>query len=198
MIPSIHFATFLKLIAQNTQDRIKSISKYDEPGGFDFWGPMRSAVSRYAVEGISQETALNEIERNSGAGNQQYCSTAFETVATWVNNQGGSKHSVSHGIWTSPLETFRVKIEPEFQVISSRANKTVAVYPNKAPLMTRDVAGAGIIFMREHYGIGYNGDFSVYDVQNRRCHSAMGNVSEQLLRASITDIDSHFERLVSR
>ena len=195
-MPVLHFSTFLKLLASPTGERIRSISKYAQPGGFDYWRSLRTGIAMMALPDTTVADARLYVHDNSGGNNRDNCLDRFDNISSWVNRQSGALSEVSQrGVWTSPNEVFSVYIEPELEIIGRNGSRVIAFYPTEQPALNRDVAGSGILLLRRYYGEGSNSQFQIYDVNRNLCHRTPTNVSGELLNADISDIERHFGNL---
>lgn len=195
-MPILHFATFLKLLASPTGDRIRNISRYAQPGGFDYWRPLRSGITRMALNGTTNEDARLYVSDNASENNRENCLNQFDKVAGWLGRQSGTVGDVSRrGVWNSPNGVFSVHIEPELEIMGRTGSRIIAFYPTDKPSLNRDIAGSGILLLRRYYGEGSNSQFQIYDVNRNLCHRTPTNVSRNLLDADIQDIEYHFENL---
>ncbi len=193
---TLHFSTFLKLLASSNAERIRNISRYAQPGGFDYWRTFRTGVCNIALDDSTIETARNYVSQNTPDGNRDNCLNKFDKVSAWLNRQQGTYSGNERGIWNSPNNVFSVHIEPEMQITGRAGSRVIAFYPNNAPALSRDTAGSGILLLRRHYGQGCNSQFQIYDVERNKCYKTPTNVSMNLLDTDIQAIEGHFQNLV--
>ena len=193
-MPVLHFSTFLKLLASPTAERIRNISRYAQPGGFDYWRPLRAGITRMALHDTTIEDARTYVSDNSSGTNRDNCIDRFDKIADWLARQPGTYSDVSRrGVWNSPNGIFSVHIEPELELMGRTGSRIIAFYPTDQPSLNRDIAGSGIVLLRRYYGEGSNSQFQIYDVNRNLCHRTPTNVSRGLLDADILDIERHFE-----
>lgn len=197
-MPVLHFATFLKLLALPTGDKLKAVAKYGEDsGGFDYWKPLRSGVIQYCAHGKSREEVHRHISQNSGRTNQERCSSKFESVADWSDKQSGAGFAPNRGVWRSPQALFSVHIEPEIGYETNSNTKITAIYPTSSATLTADTAGAGLILLRDNYRNASNETFGVYQVDTNRCFRRITNNSEAILRADIATLENAFAQILN-
>lgn len=192
----LHFSTFLRLLASTTADRMRTIEKYAEPGGFDYWKTLRSAITQYTLGTLDRNGVERYISANAGGNSEKNTLDRFNLVADWMGRQTGQGYAPSQGLWTSPNELFSVFVEPEIGLVSSSRDRVVACYPTNSPPLTRDCAGSGIVLLNRHFGEGFNGSLEVYDVKRNRCHRTPTNLSARQLDADIADIERHFHAIL--
>ena len=193
----MHFSTFLKLLASDTARRIKEVDKYrDQSGGFDYWRPLRDGIARHCAGNNTRQDAISFIEGNCADSNRQNCLTKFDVVADWLGKPPRKAFQVPPRLlFRSPTGSFNVIVEPEIHFRTSSSNKVVSVYPTGSVSINADVAGAGIVLKRRCFGTMGDATFHVFDANKGRLFTAIPNVSERFLDASITDLDAHFASL---
>jgi len=195
-MPVLHFATFLKLLALSTGDKMRAIAKYgDADGGFDYWKPLRSGCIQYCAHGASRPRVHSHITSNAGSTNETRCIEKFEITANWMDRQAGQGFAPNRGVWRSPTGAFSVHIEPEIGFETSNRNKITAVYPTSSASLNRETAGAGILLLSQNYRDRSDEVFGIFEVDTNRCYRTPTNNSEGVLLADIATIDAAFARL---
>lgn len=195
-MPVLHFSTFLKLLALPTSEKLKAVAKYGESsGGFDYWKSLRSGCIQYCAHSEPREDVYRHILSNSGPQNGPRCVEAFDITANWIDRQTGQGFAPNRGVWASPARNFSVHIEPEVGLSSSKTSKVTAIYPTASAVLTADVAGAGLILLRNNYRSSTNEEFGIYQVGNNRCYRRITNNAEAMLAADIATLDRAFGEL---
>ena len=196
-MPVLHFSTFLKLLALPTSDKLKAVAKYGElGGGFDYWKPLRSGCIQYCAHSAPREEVHRHIMNNSGAKIGPRCIEAFDVAADWMDKQTGQGFAPNKGVWQSPSGAFSVHIEPEVGFSSNKPSRVTAIYPTASAVLSSDVAGAGLILLKNNYRGVTDENFGIYQISNNRCYRRITNNAEAMLAADIATLDTAFGELL--
>ncbi len=192
----MHFATFLKLLTQDTGDKIRDLEKYGRPGGYDFWRPLRDGMDAFVGHGLGIEDVRRDISINASANSSTRNLEVFEQAATWVSRQNGRGFIPNRAVWRSPGGMFSVQIEPEIGLERRNGCQLVAaIYGRKEPRIRRDQAGAATLLLERTYRSNEDVEFGILDASAGVLHRARSNVSEALLDAETRFIDDQLSRV---
>jgi len=194
----MHFATFLKLLTQDTGDKIRDLEKYGRPGGYDFWRPLRDGMDGLVGHGRLQSKVQADIAANASANSKKRNLEVFDQAAEWFAKQAGTGFFPNRGVWKSPAGMFSVQIEPEIGLEKKNGQQLVAaIYGRAAPRIRRDQAGAAIILLERTYKSNADIEFGILDAAAGKLHKAKSNVSEALLEAETKFIDEQLARVMA-
>lgn len=193
MIVKMHFSTFMKILAMNPGDKIRHISKYEQPGGYDYYISSRKGVRDYCLNLKTKEQVIRMIESSPNSSERNL--EIFDSMETWKKKNRGLYSKPYKGIWRSPNKFFGVHIEPEIAYHAGDIQHVVAVYPSKNERINRDQAGAGILLLQKGYKGTGKEKFGIYDVEANKTHRAQTNISARLLENEIEFIENELKRI---
>jgi hypothetical protein len=191
---TMHFSTFLKFLTLSDGDRLRELEAYSEPGGFDFYRPLREASTAHLADGHSVDRCRTSIQNRTNDRNRGHNLEAFEGVASFGSRQRPILERPVKSIWRSPRRIFNVHIEPEFLILRQGLRTAVAVYPRGQSALNRDTAGAGIVLLRNAYRGEVDG-FGILDVMAGNAYWTPTNVSERVLQSMVGFIELHLSEL---
>lgn len=194
----MHFATFLKLLTQDSGDKIRDLEKYGHPGGWDFWRPLRDGFDSYVGHGRARDEVEGDIRVNSTANSLERNLGVFQQAADWLDRQSGERFLPNRAVWRSPTQIFSVQIEPEIGLRARNGTETViSIYGRSEPRLRRDQAGAAVILKERAFRRSNQMTFAILDAGAPTLHRARSNVSEQLLDAEVAFIERELERILN-
>ncbi len=197
MTVKMHFATFLKLLTQNTGDKVRDLSKYGQSGGFDFYRSSRDGVTDVCVKGKSLDIVLSKVKILSPEYGVERNLDVVTHCHSWFSKQSGQPKEPGHGVWRSPNKIFSVLIEPEISFVSGQIEKIVAVYPRKEPRINRDQAGAGIIVLQKAYKKVGNEKFGILDAYAEKAFWSPTNASQSILDHEVAMIENELQKITA-
>lgn len=193
----MHFATFLKLLTQSTGDKVRDLSKYAQPGGFDFYRTSRDGVTDLCTGSKTLDEVKSSINALAPQNAVDRNIEIVENFLLWREKQAAMGKQPSRSIWTSPNEIFSIYIEPEISLISGNAEKVLAVYPRKDPRINRDQAGAGIILLQKHYKGSGSEKFGVLDAFGQKAFWSPTNASQAILDHDVAMIENELSKVLA-
>lgn len=191
---TMHFSTFLKFLTLSDGDRVRELEAYSEPGGFDFYRPLREASTALVADGHSVERCTNSIRARCNDRNRGHNLEAFQRVVDFMARQRQIAERPVKSVWRSPRRVFSVHIEPEFLITRQGIRTAVAVYPRAQTSLNRDTAGAGIVLLRNAYRGEVDG-YGILDAMAGNAYWTPTNVSERVLQSVVGFIETQLTEM---
>ncbi|MCR5857300.1 hypothetical protein [Mesorhizobium sp. J428] len=194
----MHFSTFLKLLTQNTGDKIRDLSKCSQAGGFDYYRTSRDGVASLCGDSKSLEFVKMRIKAMAPENAIDRNVKIAEHCSNWLKKQTGTGKKAGKALWTSPKKIFSVHIEPEICLTQGGTNRILAVYPRDEPRINRDQAGAGILLIQKSYKAGSGPNkFGILDAFAERAYWSPTNSSQSILDHEITMIENELTKVLA-
>ncbi len=192
----MHFSTFLKLLTLDTGDKIRQLTNYTRPGGFDFYRSLREATIAHTEGQRSVDEAEKILRASAGSNTLDTNLEIFHRVAAWLSKQSGTCVPSPRAVWPSPAKQFTIVIAPEISIQRGNEIRTLAIYPRRQARLNGDKAGAAIILMQQCLPAPDGTRFGILDVFGERAHHSSTNYSSAVLAREIATIDDELARLM--
>jgi hypothetical protein len=146
---TLRLSSFLSLMTRDVGDQLRALDGHRERD-FDFWAPLRRALTTYAIEGLGRGEALEGIEFEATPAMLRRNQEVFERVADWLDRTGGRPVPPPSGIWRAPSGRFEVAVTPDLAIARPKGRiDVITIYGREAPRLRRDQAGAVLHVMAE-------------------------------------------------
>jgi len=192
-MPRIAPNTLLKLMSQRSEDKVRDLRKYDEPGGYDATKLFRKAIQSGLLEGGLEGVAAR-IERIPVPIEKSRAKGFFPLLKRKLEAIGTTFVEPPRTLWRSPKRTFSVDFHPEAAVIEGNHRTIVFVYCNQKTRPTPTSAGALIVLARRALAdiLDEADEVVVLDIARGVNHRTVNNTSAAVLDKEIADLDTWF------
>lgn len=185
--------TLLKLMSQRSEDKVRDLRKYDDPGGYDATKLFRKAIQvgllESGLEGVAARIDKIPVpaEKSRGKGFLPVLKRKLEAI-------GKNFIEPPRALWRSPKRTFSVDFHPEAAVIEGNHRTLVFVYCNQKTRPTPTSAGALIVLAKRALAEALDeaDEIVVLDIARGTSYRAVNNTSAAVLDKEISDLDSWF------
>lgn len=194
----IQFTTFLKLLAQTTQEKSRSYRRYDDGGGHDFYHSLKRAARDLTILERPFEKAAKRMEMLSAGPERERNIEAFQHFNGWLGKRKGSFFSPPDGLFKSPSGNLGVILKPEFGQVQKNKRQVVALWCTRGVKLTPTVAGVGIYMMQSKLKVGEYADceFCVLDLVETRLWgpASIPNHAHALMSVEFAVADEFFKQ----
>lgn len=166
----VQLTTFLKLLAQSTQEKSKSYRKYDDGGGHDFYHSFKSAARDLTVRGREFDEASKRMDALSPGPERERNLEALQNFKCWLEKRNGSFFHPPEGLFESPSGNLGVILKPEFGQVYKKKRQVIALWCTRGVKLTPTAAGVGIYMMQSKLKVGEYADceFCILDLVEMR------------------------------
>jgi hypothetical protein len=192
-MPRIAPNTLLKLMSQRSEDKVRDLRKYDEPGGYDATKLFRKAIQLGLLEGgLSGVEA--RIDRIPVPAEKSRAKGFFPVLKRKLEAIGTTFVEPPRAVWRSPKRTFSVDFHPEAAIIEGNHRTLVFVYCNQKTRPTPTSAGALIVLAQRALSeaLAEADEIVILDIARGTAHRTVNNTSPAVLDKEISDLDSWF------
>ncbi|MBI3437858.1 MAG: hypothetical protein HY054_04270 [Proteobacteria bacterium] len=192
-MPRIAPNTLLKLMSQRSEDKVRDLRKYDEPGGYDATKSFRRAIQLGLPEAGLAGVALR-IEKIPVPSEKSRAKGFFPVLKHKLESIGTKFIEPPRALWRSPKRMFSVDFHPEAAIIEGNHRALVFVYCNQKTKPTPTSAGALIVLARRALKeVSEEADeIVVLDIARGTAYRAVNNTSAEVLDKEIADLDAWF------
>lgn len=192
-MPRMAASTFLKLMSQRSEEKLRDLAAYERPGGYDAHRNLRLAIA----EGTSDGTIDGLHAALSAIPVSKERSRALELeplIERKLLEQSEVFVTPPQMTWTSPNGGFSVNLYPDVGMQQGNHVLFAFLYFHSTVRPTSTTAGALIHLAKRELGphVGEADEFAVIDVRAGETYKKIMRLSPDLLAKEIRDLDSHF------
>lgn len=192
-MPKMAASTFLKLMSQRSEEKLRDLSAYDRPGGYDAHRNLRLAIA----EGTSDGTIDHLHDALSAIPVVQERARALELeplIERKLLEQSDVFVTPPQLTWTAPNRGFSVNLHPDVGMQQGNHVLYAFLYFHSKVRPTSTTAGALIHLAKRELGplVGEADEFAVIDVRTGDTFKKVMRFSPDLLAKEVRDLDSHF------
>jgi hypothetical protein len=198
--PRMALTTFLKLVMLPTNDKFQQLSKYETPGGYDFYWSMKKAVSGIIEGKIDIEKAKETLDKLTNATERSHNLSGLKSAVKWLDKNPGTYFKPPSFDMKSPAGRFTIRLEPEIGHETPSGRKVIALWNTKVPELRKNTAGVGVALLTRELATGKFADCSFY-ILNLRTKKLWGpecipNNAPHILGADIATIDALLKEIL--
>jgi hypothetical protein len=173
-VPVIALTTFLKCLELSTQEKLRQYALYDQPGGYDFYTHLKRNASAVSSGSKRWDGAQAAIDRISAGPERKHNKSALEALRRWVERRNAKLFEPPEGLVRSPNKLLTVRLSPELGVEFKGTRHVVALWPTQNTVLSRRVAGIGVMLLQEELAGGEFADceFNVLDLRANRIYGS--------------------------
>lgn len=194
--PVIGLSTFVKLVSQRTEEKLREIAKYERPGGFDRYQFAKEGLTDHIVLG----KPLGDVIADLPGSDQNFVDAnadVVSAVADWKKKFGGKGIDSPRGIWRSPNDKFSIAIKPEFGVEKGGRRHFVSIYSHGSVRPTATSVGAGLLAasaaLRD--SLEETDIVCFLDVRLPKLYKKAPNLSQKVLDSEVAFFEAEFEKV---
>jgi hypothetical protein len=146
---------FLKILSMGPPQKLVAYGKYLEPGGFDFYNPLKLAAHSATVDGEAIASLLASLEEISIESRRKYNTAAVKALGSWMKKTKPEQYFDPPAIGApTPFKFFSVKLEPAFGVVLEGQRRLVHVWFSKNTNLSKTAVHVGNWLVRKNLCTG--------------------------------------------
>jgi len=192
-MPVIAFTTFLKCLGQTTPEKARQYARYQEPGGYDYYRPLKGAAGSVTWGGKEVDDVAAGIQKLSSNSERLHNTEGLKRLTAWLQKRPKDYFEPPKAIYKSPSGTLSIKVNPEFGITLGAKKMICAVWYTREPKLTGFAAGVGVYMMNAKLRYGNYSDcsFHILDLRANRLYGAnsVPNDAEEMLKLEFAVAD---------